>query len=479
MTLKDASNNPVVGHTVSLDDGAASSTIGAASGPSNASGQVTFQVRNTTVEVATYTATDTTNTITVTQKASVNFTAPSSGVTIANLTVASGKAYVVVPAPPGLSVGSTVYIDRAYTFTSVPSSVQGAAYIQTANNDKTATSAAFLGFTVDQPVTVYAAYDKRLSPPSWLTTLGFTDSGQDLVTSDTTFDLFARSFPAGPITLGGNASTGGSMYSVIIQSEEGAPPPAVTNAGTSTVGANPANPAPVLANGTASATITVTLKDASNNPVVGHTVSLDDGAASSTIGAASGPSNASGQVTFQVRNTTVEVATYTATDTTNTITVTQKASVNFTAPSSGVTIANLTVASGKAYVVVPAPPGLSVGSTVYIDRAYTFTSVPSSVQGAPYIQTANNDKTATSAAFLGFTVDQPVTVYVAYDKRLSPPSWLTTLGFTDSGQNLVTSDTTFDLFARSFPAGPITLGGNASTGGSMYAVIVQPQSPPP
>ncbi len=149
---------------------------------------------------------------------------PSSGVTIANLTVASGKAYVVVPAPPGLSVGSTVYIDRAYTFTSVPSSVQGAAYIQTANNDKTATSAAFLGFTVDQPVTVYAAYDKRLSPPSWLTTLGFTDSGQDLVTSDTTFDLFARSFPAGPITLGGNASTGGSMYSVIIQSEEGRPP---------------------------------------------------------------------------------------------------------------------------------------------------------------------------------------------------------------------------------------------------------------
>jgi hypothetical protein len=263
------------------------------------------------------------------------------------------------------------------------------------------------------------------------------------------------------------------MYSVIIQSE-GGPPPVVTNAGTSTVGANPANPAPVLANGTASATITVTLKDASNNPVVGHTVSLDDGAASSTIGAACGPSNASGQVTFQVRNTTVEVATYTATDTTNTVTVTQKASVNFTAPLSGVTITNLTVASGKAYVVVPPPPGLSIGGTVYIDRAYTFTSVPALVQGAPYIQTANNDKTATTAAFLSFTVDQPVTVYVAYDKRLSPPSWLAALGFTDSGQNLVTSDTTFDLFARSFPAGPITLGGNASTGGSMYSVIVQP-----
>jgi hypothetical protein len=44
------------------------------------------------------------------------------------------------------------------------------------------------------------------------------------VTSDTTLRLFARAFPAGTITLGGNASNSWSMYSVIVQL-----PPATTS----------------------------------------------------------------------------------------------------------------------------------------------------------------------------------------------------------------------------------------------------------
>ncbi len=62
--------------------------------------------------------------------------ASGSPLTISNLTVASGQPYVVLAS--GLQVGGTVYIDRAFTFTTVPTSVQGAAYIQTANNDKAA-----------------------------------------------------------------------------------------------------------------------------------------------------------------------------------------------------------------------------------------------------------------------------------------------------------------------------------------------------
>jgi hypothetical protein len=356
VTLTDVNNTPVVGHTVTLDDGAASSTIGAASGPSNASGEVTFQVSNTTVEVATYTATDTTNAVTVTQKASVTFTATPSGVTITNLTVASRQAYVVSGA--GLQVGGRVYIDRTYTFTNAPAFVQGQAYIQTANDDKAATTATFLSFTVDHPVSVSVAYDVRITPkPAWLST--FTDTGLNLVTSDTTLRLFVQSFPAGPITLGGNAGSGGSMYSVIVQ------------------------------------------------------------------------------------------------------------------PSLPLTIWNQTVASGQAYVV-PAT-GLQIGGPVYIDRGDTFTTVPTRLQGAAYIQTANNDKSATTAAFLSFAVNQPVSVSVAYDVRITPkPAWLST--FTDTGINLVTSDTSLRLFLRSFPAGTITLGGNAGSGGSMYSVIVQPLS---
>lgn len=146
------------------------------------------------------------------------------------------------------------------------------------------------------------------------------------------------------------------------------------------------------------------------------------------------------------------------------------------ATSFALTISNLMVASGKSYVVPAA--GLRAGSTVYIDRFFTFTTVPSSIEGAVFIQTANNDKAATNKEFLSFHVNQPVTVYVAHDVRItSKPSWLKT--FTDTGMDLSTSDTTLHLFARAFPVGPITLGGNAGSARSMYSVIVQRQNTNP
>jgi hypothetical protein len=142
-----------------------------------------------------------------------------------------------------------------------------------------------------------------------------------------------------------------------------------------------------------------------------------------------------------------------------------------TGSASSLTISNLTVASGKPYVIAS---GLQIGSLVYIDRTYTFTTVPASLQGALYIQPANDDKTATTTNFLSFEVNEPVTVYVAYDSRISPkPAWLTT--FTDTGEDLTLSNHSqpFDLLAQTFAAGPITLGGN--TGGySMYSVVVKP-----
>ncbi len=708
---------------------------------------------------------------------------PPPALTITNLTVASGQPYVM-PAS-GLQAGGTVYIDRAYTFTTVPSSVQGAAYIRTANNDKAATNAAFLSFTVNQPVSVSVAHDVRLTPkPSWLST--FTDTGANLVTSDTTLRLFTRSFPAGTITLGGNASGGtGSMYSVIIQPQGGGGPvnqapngvintpsgaqtiqvgQTVTFTGTGTdpepnlplthqwtfgAGSGIPNttvedPGPVTFTTAGVFPVTYTVTDAlgltdptpatvqvtvqtpgtgftayndlawgagqletnitkftspvggsglpSNGMLKNFTTGLDTGVtltvtggefigsgqatqgAAPTMGDAftifngkistlgvisyvnqdansllltfnglnpsktydlaffahrdfyswdraslvtlsgqdaftntssaatdnpsevggvifSGPADTStrlpadndkgyvarfsniepgsdgrivltisfdgniasqytgkygsairliesgngggpvnqapngvinapsGPQTIQVgqavtftgtamdpdgntpfthrwtfglgsgiADRTVEdpgavvfpsagvfMVTYTVTDASGLADpspATVQVTVSGTPPPPALTITNLTVASGQPYVM-PAS-GLQAGGTVYIDRAYTFTTVPSSVQGAAYIRTANNDKAATNAAFLSFTVNQPVSVSVAHDVRLTPkPSWLST--FTDTGANLVTSDTTLRLFTRSFPAGTITLGGNASGGtGSMYSVIIQP-----
>ncbi len=115
---------------------------------------------------------------------------------------------------------------------------------------------------------------------------------------------------------------------------------------------------------------------------------------------------------------------------------------------------------------------LDVGKDVYVDRAFTYTTVPAAYVGLDYLQTANNDKASTGAAFVTFDVSQDVTVYVAHDDRITTkPAWLS--AFVDTGDNLVTSDTTLSLYALDFAAGTVTLGGNEGGGNSMYTVVVE------
>jgi hypothetical protein len=145
---------------------------------------------------------------------------------IGGLTVYSGEAYEVVQ--DGLVAGALVYIDRSFTFSSIPASLEGATYIKTANDDKCSSGDSFLSFDVNQDVTIYVAHDNRIAQkPSWLAS--FTDSGDDLITTDTSFSLFAKDFPAGTVTLGGNEACDLSMYMVVVVGKgSGSPPPAPT-----------------------------------------------------------------------------------------------------------------------------------------------------------------------------------------------------------------------------------------------------------
>ena len=136
-------------------------------------------------------------------------------------------------------------------------------------------------------------------------------------------------------------------------------------------------------------------------------------------------------------------------------------------------VSNLSAVSGKAYQVMN--DGLISGASVYIDRSFTFTSVPVAIQDATYIQTANGDKNRTETSFLSFSVNQDVTVYVAYDSRASSlPHWLSS--WSNTGQTLVNTDVPLNLYSQSFPSGSITLGGNfavgASGAGSNYSVAI-------
>ena len=116
------------------------------------------------------------------------------------------------------------------------------------------------------------------------------------------------------------------------------------------------------------------------------------------------------------------------------------------------------MASGKAYEIVE--NGLQNGALVYIDRSYTYSSVPVSLQGSTYIKTANSDKSSSAVTFLSFDVNQDVIVYVAHDDAIgTKPLWLTSV-FTDTGDNIVTTDTTLSIFESNFLSGTVILGGN-------------------
>ena len=119
---------------------------------------------------------------------------------------------------------------------------------------------------------------------------------------------------------------------------------------------------------------------------------------------------------------------------------------------------------------------LNNGSTVYIDRAYAYSSVPSTLVGGSYIQTANDDKDSTGANFLSVNLSHSATVYIAHDDRITTkPAWLA--GFTDSGLDLLITGDTHSLYRKVFAAENVALGGNE--GGTiyrMYTVIVVPTS---
>jgi hypothetical protein len=128
---------------------------------------------------------------------------------------------------------------------------------------------------------------------------------------------------------------------------------------------------------------------------------------------------------------------------------------------------------------------LPTGYPYYVDQSYTLTSIPAALAGGIWIQTANAsaERNNTAASYIDFTVDRPVTVYVAYDAGAAAlPNWLRPAsGYVDTGLNVQTTDPltpTLRVYSKSFPAGPVGLGGNLATGASgadsnYLAVVVQ------
>ncbi len=147
-------------------------------------------------------------------------------------------------------------------------------------------------------------------------------------------------------------------------------------------------------------------------------------------------------------------------------------------------VSNLNVTTSREYTVGE----LKVGASAFVDNtSYYFTQVPSFLAGATYIKTANDDKCLPdpSKFVLRFDVNRPVTIYIAHDDRYATkPMWMLDFTLTQESINinLPGAETgRYALYARDYPAGTITLGGNidgdcrVEGNYGMYSVIIVPQ----
>ncbi len=108
--------------------------------------------------------------------------------------------------------------------------------------------------------------------------------------------------------------------------------------------------------------------------------------------------------------------------------------------------------------------GLGAGKRHYTDRDYRIVDFPAELAGIPFLRTANGDDRRLVKQLMTFRTDSETTVLVGVDAR-NPESlaWMRVNesdGFHDTGLQIITDDPTFNVYAKRFPAGQISLGPN-------------------
>ncbi|MBN1345785.1 MAG: Ig-like domain-containing protein [Phycisphaerae bacterium] len=307
VTLINGLGNPVFSHNVSLAvsvGGAAGVTIAPASGATNASGQITFTVRSSIAKTVTLQATDTTDSVVVTDTEDVLFSANQTDIGASTVTSADGSAVAddvdteTITVTLVNALGNPVFSHNV----SLAVSVGGAAGVTIAPASGATNASGQITFTVRSSI-------------AKTVTLQATDTTDSVVVTDTEDVLFS-------------ANQTSAAQSTVTSADGGA-----------------------VADDTDTELITVTLKNAAGNSMVGHNVSLAvsaGGAAGVTISAPSGPSNASGVVTFTVKSSIAKLVTFQATDDTDAVTITDTENVTFAANVTNAGLSTVTSADGSA-----------------------------------------------------------------------------------------------------------------------------------
>jgi len=161
-----------------------------------------------------------------------------------------------------LSNGTKAFVDRTYTYSSIPAQLEGIAVLQTKNDDKTVINDNFINFDINTSANVYVAYDTGIATlPTWLSS--WSNTGLTIVASDATRALYSKNFSAGTVTLGGNEGTSNrSNYTILVEDPNGSTITPVTGVAT-----------PIAADDSVSTDTTTSI----NIKVLDNDTGLDDG----------------------------------------------------------------------------------------------------------------------------------------------------------------------------------------------------------
>jgi len=128
---------------------------------------------------------------------------------------------------------------------------------------------------------------------------------------------------------------------------------------------------------------------------------------------------------------------------------------------------------------------LGVGDTYYIDRDYTIAMLPMELKDCLWIKTRNDHKESYQSDFLKFTLNNPATLYIAYDSRIIPraswldDTWTLFKNKDDDPHRIVDSrGTIFYVYYKDFEKdADVELGGNQGTlDDNMYTALIAPSS---
>jgi hypothetical protein len=102
---------------------------------------------------------------------------------------------------------------------------------------------------------------------------------------------------------------------------------------------------------------------------------------------------------------------------------------------------------------------LRVGSYLYADRDYIFTSVPAQLDGQPYFRFNNDNMHVSTADYTAFHLYRPATLYIAIDEQACAlPGWMA--DWEPVNETITTTDIGLKLYSKGFPEGDVMLGAN-------------------